>query len=257
MSRASPEECGTTASGGGAVLPGTRAWFVLLVVWMAALCGGAVFLLRYYDASSAPLALRVWILLLMCFYLTLCNSFVPLPTAWIVLLAARGDYAVVPLPWLNVVLVALLATCATVVANLTEYHLLAWLLRFRLGARIRRARLVAWAARWFSRSPFQILILVAFIPIPIDAVRWLAILQHYPRTRFALAYFLGRGPRYLIFAAGSVLLALGGREILLIQVGLVAAGLLGRLVWRVVRRRRPVAEVTLAAAVGEQPAPAA
>lgn len=231
----------------GGTLPGTRAWFAFLIAWMGSLSIAAVLLLQRYETSGDVLALRGWILLLMCFYLTLCNSFVPLPTAWIVLLAARGEYALIPHPALNVLLVALLATLATVVANLTEYHLLAWLLRFRVGARIRRTRLVEWAVRWFERAPFQILTLVAFIPIPIDAVRWLAILQHYSRVRFAGAYLLGRGPRYLIFAAGSVLLALDGREILLIQVGLVLAGLVGRIAWRAVRRR-PTHAVTLTAA---------
>jgi membrane protein YqaA with SNARE-associated domain len=189
-------------------------------------------------------------LLLMCFYLTLCNSFVPLPTAWIILLAAAPQYAVVRDPLANVLLVSGLATLATIVANLTEYHLLANLLHFGLGARLRRTRVYGWAMRWFNRAPFQLLTLLAFVPIPVDAVRWLAILRGYSRWRFALAYLVGRGPRYLLFAGCSVLLDLGGREVLLIQVGLIVAALVGRGLWRLVRKSgAPGDEATLDAAL--------
>lgn len=224
--------------------PATRAWFAFLVLWLGATAAAAVGLLRMGDAGQAW-ALPAWVLALMCFYLSLCNSFVPLPTAWIVLLAAAPDYALVKQPVLNVALVSALATLATVVANLTEYHVLAYVLKFGLGRRIRRTRVYGWAVRWFDRAPFQLLTLIAFLPIPVDAVRWLAILRRYPRMRFALAYVLGRGPRYVLFAALSVLCALSPRAILIIQLAILAAALLGRLTWRLRTRaagRRPHAQ---------------
>lgn len=237
-------------------LRGLRAWFVGFVGWMAGLTALAVFLLARYEAGGPEWLLRAWILALLCFYLSLCNSLVPLPTAWIVLLAATPAYALVPQPVVNVAVVAVLATLATVAANLNEYHVLAYLLRSRWGRRVRQTRLVLWAVRWFDRAPFQILTLVAFLPLPIDAVRWLAILRGYSRWRFAAAYFAGRGPRYLLFAGCAVLLELGPRQILIIQVAIVALALLGRVGWWLARRRAAptaVAQTTLAAA-GESPA---
>lgn len=209
---------------------GTRVWFAVFLAWMI---GWAALAVLAFERSQQGdvLALRAWLLALMCFYLSLCNSFLPLPTAWIVLVAASPDYALVQTGWLRVGLVAGLSTLATVVANLNEYHLLAYLLRFGLGRRIRRTRVYGWAIGWFDRAPFQVLTLIAFIPIPIDAVRWLAILRGYPRVRFALAYAAGRGPRYLLFAGCSVLLALSAWQILLIQLAMVAAAVLGRSVW--------------------------
>lgn len=237
-------------------LRGTRVWFVGFVAWMAGLTALAVFLLARHEAGGPEWLLRAWILTLLCFYLSLCNSLVPLPTAWIVLLAATPGYALVPWPVVNVVAVAGLATLATVAANLNEYHVLAYLLRSRWGRRVRQTRLVLWAVRWFDRAPFQILTLVAFLPLPIDAVRWLAILRGYSRWRFAAAYFAGRGPRYLAFAGCSMRLELAPWQILVIQVAIVALALLGRLGWWLVRRRaRPAtsAQTTLAAA-SEAPA---
>ncbi len=216
-------------------LPGTRAWFIVYVLWMIGWATLARFLLDRAEQEQA-FALPAWLLALMCFYLSLCNCFMPLPTAWIILLAASPEYALVQAGWLRVLVVSGLATMATVVANLNEYHLLAYLLRFGLGSRIRRTQVYGWAIRWFDRAPFQLLTLLAFIPIPVDAVRWLAILRSYPRVRFALAYLCGRGPRYLLFAWCSVLLEFRGWQILAIQAGLIVAALAARLVWRVIRR---------------------
>lgn len=215
---------------------GTRWWFAGFVAWMGVLALAAVVLLEAFDQGSG-LALRAWIVVLMCFYLSLCNAFVPLPTAWIVLLAASPKYALLPDPVLSIVLVAILATVSTVMANLNEYHLLAYLLHFGLGERVRRSRVYGWAIRWFNRAPFQMLALIAFVPIPVDAVRWLAVLRGYSRKRFALAYLVGRGPRYVLFAGCSVLFSLTAVEILLIQGGLIGAALFGRLVVYLVRRR--------------------
>lgn len=226
-------------------LRGTRTWFVLFVGWMTALAVAALVLFSHYEQGD-PLALRAWILVLMCFYLSLCNTFLPLPTVWIILLAASPEYALVQSGPLRVLLVAGLSTFATIVANLSEYHVLAQLFEFGLGRRIRRTRLYGWSVRWFDRAPFQLLALIAFVPVPIDAVRWLAVLRGYSRVRFSLAYLVGRGPRYLLFAWCSVLLELGAGQILLIQAVLLALALVSRLVWSVVRRGRRSAEASSA-----------
>jgi len=162
----------------------------------------------------------------------------PLPTAWVVLLAGLPECALVQTPWLRVPLTAVLLSSATVVANLNEYHLLAYILRRGLGERIRRARLYGWAARLFARSPFELLALVAFVPIPVDAVRWLAILGRYSRLRFALAYFAGRSLRYVLLVGCALCFRFTPTQILLIQVALVAAAVAGRGIPAVVRRAR-------------------
>jgi membrane protein YqaA with SNARE-associated domain len=218
-------------------LPGTRAWFVFFVLWMAGWAGLALLFFPRAEQGDG-LAVRIWLLALMCFYLSLCNVFLPLPTAWIVFLAALPEYALVQTPWLRVPLTAALLSSATVVANLNEYHLLAFVLRRGLGERIRRARAYGWASRWFVRGPFELLALVAFIPIPVDAVRWLAILERYSRVRFALAYFAGRGLRYVLLAACSLVFAFTPMKIFWIQVALVAAALGGRGIAAAVRRAR-------------------
>ena len=222
-------------------LPGTRAWFLIFLLWMG---GWAALALLWFGRSELgdPVAMRLWLLALTCFYLSLCNTFLPLPTAWVVFLAASPEYALVQTGWLRVLFLGGLLGLATVVANLNEYHLLAFLLRFGLARRIRRTPVYGWAVRWFDRSPFQILALVAFVPIPVDALRWLAVLRGYSRLRFALAYFIGRGSRYVLFAGCSMLLQLKLWQILVVQAALVVGALLVRVLWRVVQRRWLVAQ---------------
>lgn len=218
--------------------PGLRAWFTLFLLWMGGLTWAACLSLGRYEQTGAESAFRTWLLTLMVFYLTLCNSLLPLPTAWIVLLAASPTGGLSTSPLVNLLLVSFLAAVATVAANLNEYHLLTCLLERGLGPRLRRTRTYAWVARWFDRAPFQLLTLLAFVPIPVDAVRWLAILRRYPRGRFALAYLLGRWPRYLLLAGCSSLLSLTIRQIACVQLALVGAALAGRLAWHALSRRR-------------------
>lgn len=216
-------------------LRGLRAWFVVLLLWLGGLAAVALLMFGRYEQGD-PLAMRVWLLALMCFYLSLCNGLLPLPTAWIILFAASPEMGLFESPWLGVVTVAGLGAVATIFANLTEYHALAFLFRYGLGHRIRRTRVYRWSIRWFNVSPFQTLALIGFVPIPIDAVRWLAILRHYSRARFALAYFAGRGLRYLLLAWFAVLLELGVWQIVAVQVVIVVAALAGRLAWPLVGR---------------------
>lgn len=215
-------------------LPGLRLWFVAFVLWMAGLTMLAQYLLACGDAGQ-PAIRWGWLLAFMCFYLSLCNVFVPLPTAWIILLAA-ADAGLGGPGWLRVFIVAVAGALATTAANLNEYHLLTVVFRYGLGQRIRATRIYRWAVRWFDTAPFRTLLLIGFVPLPIDAVRWLAVLRRYSRARFGLAYFLGRGARYLIFAGFSVLVRLTPWQIVALQVGLILVAVAARLAWRRLRR---------------------
>ncbi len=213
-----------------------RLWFATYLLWLGVLFALALLAFGRYDAGQAAYQ-GWWLLALGTFYLSLCNSLVPLPTAWIVLLLA-SDAGGLPLgPWGRTGVVAVLATTATVMANLNEYHLLGYMFRARLGDRLRRSQAYRWALRWFDRAPFQTLMLVAFVPIPVDFVRWLAILRRYSRPRYAAAYWLGRLPRYLLMAGVAVVLDLTTGQIIAIQVAIVIL-LAGRMVYTSLRSRR-------------------
>jgi hypothetical protein len=126
---------------------------------------------------------------------------------------------------------------ATAVANLNEYHVLTFLLRYRSVGRLRETRVYEVAARWFSVSPFWTITAFSFIPIPVDVVRVLAVAARYDRFRFGLAYFVGRFFRYGLFAWSSAGLNLSPLDIAVIQAGFVVlAGL--KVGHGVMKRRR-------------------
>ncbi len=235
---------------------GLRAWFAGFLLWMIGLSAVALIAFARYEAGNAA-AMRPWLLALMCLYLTLCNTLLPLPTAWIILLVASEEVALFEASWLRVAVVAGLGGLSTMMANLNEYHVLGYLFHFGLARRVRRWRVYRWGVRWFEVSPFRTLTLIAFVPIPIDAVRWLAILRGYSRSRFGLAYLLGRLPRYALLAGLSVGLRLDTWGIIAVQVGLVVL-LAARLAWTMIRRLTrsraepsgPTEEVTLDEAAG-------
>jgi membrane protein YqaA with SNARE-associated domain len=219
-------------------LPGLRLWFLSYLAWLGGLA--ALASLGYARLESgAPGAMGLWTLALMAFYLSLCNLFLPLPTAWIILLAAAPDGGAFGSDFERVVAVALVGAAATAMANVNEYHVLSFLFGYGLGGKMRRTRVYQWAVRWFDKAPFQVLALIGFVPVPIDAIRWLAILRRYSRWRFGLAYFLGRGLRYLLFAVFAVLVKLTTTEVILIQAGIVAAALLARFARPLLTGRRP------------------
>jgi hypothetical protein len=191
-------------------LPGLRLWFLIYLAWLAGLAALAHVGSVQLELGS-PGAMGLWTLSLMAFYLSLCNLFLPLPTAWIILLAASPDGGAFGSAWQRVAAVTVVGAAATAIANVNEYHVLSYVLGHGLGGKLRRTRVYEWAVRWFDAAPFQVLALIGFVPVPIDAVRWLAILRRY-RVAFRPGLFRRRA--CATFVRGfSRLASLCGKEI--------------------------------------------
>jgi membrane protein YqaA with SNARE-associated domain len=172
-------------------------------------------------------------------YLSLCCTFLPLPTGWIVAAVATRSAAVGPGLWTTALLVAGVGGAASTVGNLNDYHLFTWMLRSRRIATIRRTRAVRAAARWFARAPFLILLVFNVIPIPVDVIRMLATTYRYPRVPFAAANFLGRFVRYGVIAAVTYLMGPHGWVAAAALLGLavvLGAARVGPAAWRKLRR---------------------
>ena len=131
-------------------------------------------------------------------YLSVACTFLPLPTAWLVILAAApeagGGFGLHPL------VVATVGALGTAVGNMHDYYLLTFLYKYEGVDRIRRTRWYLRVAGWYNRAPFGTLAAGAFLPIPVDFVRLLAISEGYSRLKFVLGSLVGRWPRYLAFA---------------------------------------------------------
>ena len=197
-----------------------RTWFIAYLLWLGTLTIGA---LVAFSASrhGQPGALPIWAICLGTFYISLANSFVPLPTMWMIMFLASSFVGLPGAVPVRIAYVAGITAVATAMANLNEYHVLRWAFGHRAAERVKQTRLVQWAIRWFRVSPFGILALASFVPIPIDAVRWIAIADGYNRWRFFWANVAGRWVRYAVLAGATIWLNAGVKTIMGVQAGIL------------------------------------
>jgi membrane protein YqaA with SNARE-associated domain len=172
---------------------------------------GAVLLVWRGDPGLG----KTEVLILYLLYMSVAFTFLPLPTAWIVLWAARE---VEPLS------VALIGTVGTVIANLHDYYIIHYLFRVERLKKAKRSRFYRRSVEWFHRAPFVTLAAASFLPIPVDVVRILAVSADYPRRWYALATFAGRLPRYLLLAYLGYELQLSNKAIFVVFLATVAIG---------------------------------
>jgi membrane protein YqaA with SNARE-associated domain len=163
-------------------------------------------------------------LLFFAIYMSLCCTFLPLPTGWIVAAVASREAGLSDSAAVTTLLVAAVGALGSTVANLNDYHLFTWMLRSRRIRRVRGTRLYRAAARWFARAPFTILVIFNIVPIPVDVIRMLATTYRYRRRPFAAANFLGRFVRYGVIAFVTYRLDLGKWAVLVLLALAVALG---------------------------------
>jgi len=199
-----------------------RRWFFFYIAYLASLATLATLAISYLG--SAPHFL--WLFALYLFYMSICCTFFPAPTAWIVLLLASPVVNITLLPdnfiilnSLNTIIsVSALGAVGTAVANLNEYHIFTFLLRFGHVHKVRSTRFYQTANRWFTVSPFLLLTTFSFLPVPVDIVRWLAISHQYRRDLYCFASFVGRLFRYALLATAAACLKLDWFAIAGIQI---------------------------------------
>ena len=177
--------------------------FLLAADWGAELDfrPGQSFTERWENFQTAVAGIEpVYKLLAFGLYMSLCSTFLPMPTSWIVAAVALPAHAVGADIWTTILLTTVVGSAASVVANLNDYHIFTLMLRHRHIGKLRHTRTYRVAARWFGKGPFLLLIIFNFIPIPIDVVRLLATSYRYPRLLFVASNFIGRVLRYAVIA---------------------------------------------------------
>jgi membrane protein YqaA with SNARE-associated domain len=186
-----------------------RRWILSFAVFIAA--AGALYLL---SREVEPLA-RFEVLLILLLYTSVACTFLPLPTAWIILWAARETDP------LSASIIGVAGTC---IANLHDYYIINHLFGIDRIGRVRDKGFYRSAVKWFERAPFITLSVASFLPIPVDVVRILAVSTGYSRLKYTLATLTGRFPRYLLLAWVGYELKLSNRAIFYVFVATVLIG---------------------------------
>jgi membrane protein YqaA with SNARE-associated domain len=161
-------------------------------------------------------------------YMSLSNSFIPLPTNPLIIYMGREFLPIA---------VAILGAVGTSVANTTEYLVLGVLLENKRVKKVKETATYLALKRYFETSPFLLMIVVNFFPIPIDPIRWMAISVDYPRWRYVLSTFLGRFPRYFLLAWLGDRYNLSNRTILIILAATILVVLVKK-GWPYLRRKK-------------------
>ncbi|MDY6913140.1 MAG: VTT domain-containing protein [Planctomycetota bacterium] len=180
---------------------------------------------RYETAGTFAATSPAIKLLGFAVYLSLCCTFLPMPTGWIVAGVATQQAAVGTNFWTTMLMVAAAGAAGSTIANLNDYHLFTWILRNRRIAKVRQTKTYNAAARWFARAPFLLLVIFNVIPIPVDVIRMLATTYRYPRVPFAAGNFIGRFIRYGVIAFVTYFWNLGWIAVVaLLALAVVLAG---------------------------------
>jgi membrane protein YqaA with SNARE-associated domain len=124
-------------------------------------------------------------------YMSICSTFVPLPTNPVVLVMGR---------FYQPLLVAVVGAFGTASANLLDYALISSIARTRIAERTKETYLYKFWMRLYRKVPFLALTLTNFLPVPIDFIRFISIFERYNRVWYFLACFTGRFPRYQLLA---------------------------------------------------------
>jgi uncharacterized membrane protein YdjX (TVP38/TMEM64 family) len=102
--------------------------------------------------------------------------------------------------WQPVWAVTAVATAGYMYTEYVNWHVYSWLLGWDRLARYRSRPSVRWCIALFNYSPFWMVVICAFTPLPFWPARVLAIMHRYPLWRFLLATLVGRVPGFFVYA---------------------------------------------------------
>ncbi len=137
-------------------------------------------------------------------------------------------------PWV----VAGVSVAGTVLTEWLNYGTVAYVTDWQLVRNALQHRAVRTCVAWFDRAPFAALWVAGFTPIPFYPLRVLAVVAKYPASRYVLAVFLSRAPRFWILCVAGAALGFADWMIAGLALVLAAAGVApaARALWR--RKKR-------------------
>lgn len=149
-------------------------------------------------------------LVLLFFYSIPANSFVPVPHE--LGLVYVGQYYAPSL-------VALVAAAGTVTVCFIDYQAMNFAFGLKHLQKVKQTDLYRGAIQYFLKAPFISLVAAAAMPfIPFYIFRVLSPTAGYPLRRYMLAIFIGRLPRYYVFALMGSTLNLPSLTVVLVAI---------------------------------------
>jgi membrane protein YqaA with SNARE-associated domain len=132
--------------------------------------------------------------------------------------------------------VALVSVVGTLVVEALNYHAFGLIAGSRPLHRVVRARWLARLVSLFERAPFLALVAFGLAPLPFYPLRFLVAVSRYPLSRYLLAIFLSRTPRFYLLAVFGATFVLPAWVFLLLLALVFAGVALPLIPWS---KRRP------------------
>jgi len=146
-----------------------------------------ILLVLWFSSESIRSSKNLWVLF---FYSFPSNFFISvLPHEPMILYFSKLN------PPLIIALVCIAGVLPTEIIN---YSVIKFVADLRLFKKARQSKIVNRVMKLFNKAPFTALFVAGLSPIPFYPFRFLVVLTHYPRIKYALAVFLSRTPRYFI-----------------------------------------------------------
>lgn len=133
-----------------------------------------------------------------------------LPLVWFGFYTAISNFFI---PWLplrpmvlifgalfNPLAVALVGGIATVWIEYFNYQMLKHMVNIKKVKSLTQGRMYQRGESWFKKFPFISIVVAGFSPIPYAPFRVFVATSQYPLRRYLLAVFVGRMPRYYLWA---------------------------------------------------------
>jgi len=102
-----------------------------------------------------------------------------------------------------ILIVTLVAIAGTLITEFINYTALHYSSEFSAVKKISNSKFVDRLIMLFNKSPFVALLVAGFSPVPFYPFRFLVVFAEYPRSKYILAVFLSRTPRFLMLAGLS------------------------------------------------------
>lgn len=157
--------------------------FVLEITIIVAL------LVMWFSSESIQKSKSLWVLFLYCFPSEFLIAIVPHEP----ILLYFGKFY----PPLTIALVTIAGTLLTETLNYSAFKFVTDMNFFQ---KIRHRKTVAKIVRLFNKVPFFALLVAGFTPVPFYPFRFLVVMARYPLTKYLLAVFLSRTPRFFLIA---------------------------------------------------------
>ena len=183
------------------------------IIFVAEILFVASLFIWWFSSSSAQLSRSLLVLFLCCF-----------PAEFIIAAIPHEPILLYFAKFYSPLIIALVSIAGTLVAETVNYTSFNYVADLKSFKKIREGKAVQKTVALFHRAPFVALLAAGFSPVPFYPFRFLVVLGRYPLSKYLLAVFLSRTPRFFLIALFGKLIKIPDSLLALLFLFLILVG---------------------------------